>query len=313
MNNKYVLCFKGKDKNGKEEVIKIYESSLKNIDMYTCYNGCYSANDLYNLFPLEVKNYISSFKKYDFKNNFFIRKSCKNIKRGKTDLEVLFKSDSDIVYSKEEDILNTLLKMKINDKNTDEEKNIKKEFFNKLYEILLRYDNKLLYKIDSILESSGTFFPNRIVAISRMSSCLAKIAKEVSKDYVLKRKVVVLLKHYKKKIDDIYNVKTRLVDETELDYRIKNRKFSYHNAKINMLNNINVENKYESKDLEKTKLNEKETKFNNKLENNPDYINYIVLMEEKNKKEVNDDFEDDNYDDFLGPKEPNDHRYWSIN
>ena len=51
MNDKYVLCFRGENKEGKEEILKIYEASLSNIDKYTCYKGCYSSNDLYRLLP----------------------------------------------------------------------------------------------------------------------------------------------------------------------------------------------------------------------------------------------------------------------
>ena len=35
MNDKYVLCFRGENKEGKEEILKIYEASLSNIDKYT--------------------------------------------------------------------------------------------------------------------------------------------------------------------------------------------------------------------------------------------------------------------------------------
>ena len=34
MNDKYVLCFRGENKEGKEEILKIYEASLSNIDKY---------------------------------------------------------------------------------------------------------------------------------------------------------------------------------------------------------------------------------------------------------------------------------------
>ena len=61
MKDKYVLCFKGKNSSGKEEIYKIYESSLNNIDMYTCYKGCYSNRDLYNLLPSDIQKYLNSF------------------------------------------------------------------------------------------------------------------------------------------------------------------------------------------------------------------------------------------------------------
>ena len=98
MKDKYVLFFKGKNSSGKEEIYKIYESSLNNIDMYTCYKGCYSNRDLYNLLPSDIQKYLNSFScNSPFENNFFVRRSCKNIRRGRFDLPILFKSDSDIV------------------------------------------------------------------------------------------------------------------------------------------------------------------------------------------------------------------------
>ena len=39
----------------------------------------------------------------------------------------------------------------------------------------------------------------------------------------------------------------------------------------------------------------------------------MTFIEERNKKGVQDDFEDDELDDFLGPVKPNDPRYWGIN
>lgn len=92
MKDKYVLCFKGKNSSGKEEIYKIYESSLNNIDMYTCYKGCYSNRDLYNLLPSDIQKYLNSFScNSTFENNFFIRRSCKNIRRGRFDLPFYLK------------------------------------------------------------------------------------------------------------------------------------------------------------------------------------------------------------------------------
>ena len=122
-------------------------------------------------------------------------------------------------------------------------------------------------------------------------------------------------------IDDIYGVKTRIVNEKVLDERAKERNFSYAKAEANMLKNLNdklfkikEENKAEEKGKMKTQYARHQTKKSkNKLEDNPDYINYMALIEEENKKDVQDDFEDDELDDFLGPVKPNDPRYWGIN
>lgn len=321
MNDKYVLCFRGENKEGKEEILKIYEASLSNIDKYTCYKGCYSSNDLYRLLPPEIKKYILTFKhNYDFEGNFFIRKSCKDISRGRTDLSILFKSDADVVYTKETDIYTSLLGMKKNNDDKEEIKTIKNNFFKELYEILLERESSLTEKIDAKIEASGTT-ESRIDAVSKMPYCLKEISKYVTNKYELKRRFAILLKFYKKQIDDIYGVKTRIVNENVLDERLKERNFSYAKAEANMLKNLNdklfkikEENKAEEKGKMKTQYARYQTKKSkNKLEDNPDYINYMALIEEENKKDVQDDFEDDELDDFLGPVKPNDPRYWSIN
>ena len=154
-----------------------------------------------------------------------------------------------------------------------------------------------------------------------MPYCLKEISKYVTNKYELKRRFAILLKFYKKQIDDIYGVKTRIVNEKVLDERLKERNFSYAKAEANMLKNLNdklfkikEENKAEEKGKMKTQYARYQTKKSkNKLEDNPDYINYMALIEEENKKDVQDDFEDDELDDFLGPVKPNDPRYWSIN
>ena len=121
MNDKYVLCFKGINSKGKEEIFKIFESSLNNIDMYTCYKSCCSSKNLYDLLPREIQDYIETFNhNYDFEGNFFIRKSCKDINRGRTDLPILFKSDADIVYAKEDHVYEALLSMTSSEDDTEE-------------------------------------------------------------------------------------------------------------------------------------------------------------------------------------------------
>ena len=92
MTSKYVLCFKGKTPDGKEEIYPIYESSLRDIDMYTSYKICFSYNDLYRFLPDEVKNFIKEnlCDGTNIEDNFFIRKKCKDIRRGRTDLSILY-------------------------------------------------------------------------------------------------------------------------------------------------------------------------------------------------------------------------------
>ena len=278
--------------------------------------------------PREIQDYIEKFHhNYDFEGNFFIRKSCKDISRGRTDLPILFKSDADVVYATEKHVCDALLSMTNNKDDTEEISKIKKDFFSKLCDIFEKEKAKDIFsELDDEIELRGAFYKTRADAMFRMPSFQSEIKKYVSEDYVLKRKVLTLLKTNKKKIDDINNEKTRLVNEPDLRELEKNRPgFSFLN---NMIKNLNKKRESENKKEDdassekkakaEASANEistqtKTSKNKDKLNGNSDYINYIVLMEEENKKDVQDDFEDDELDDFLGPVKPNDSRYWGIN
>lgn len=328
MKDKYVLCFKAKNNEGKEEIYPIYESSLIYVDMYTSYKHCYSGKDLYKLLPPFVINFIdANFNvKFNLEDNFFIRKSCNNIRKGRTDLPILYKQDADIVYANTNDIFNALNDMKIEEDNyngDDEITKIKKEFFNIMYDMLFDKESKMSYEIDKKIEKYD-LFSTRFKSICTKSFNLELIAKYVSKDYLLKRKFLLLLKEYKKKIDDIKGVKTWLVEEKELDERQNNRIFYINSAISNMKKLYDAEKEYCSKNnpvknTEENVTKEEKTNTNPKLglENNPDYIEYMrrfIDDEEDDFYMSNDlDLEDEEDDDFLGPKKPNDPRYRGIN
>lgn len=330
MKDRYVLCFKEKNNDGKEEIYPIYESSLIYIDMYTSYKHCLSDRDLYKLLPPFVLNFINANfdVKYDSEYNFFIRKSCNNIRKGRTDLPILYKQDADIVYANTDDIFNALNDMKIEEDNynsDDEITKIKKEFFNIMYDMLFNKESKMSYEIDKKVEKYD-LFSTRFKSICTKSFNLELIAKYVSKDYLLKRKFLLLLKEYKKKIDDIKGVKTWLVEEKELDARQNNRVFYINSAISNMKKLLDTQREYYSKNNPikntediVTKEEKTNTNSNSKigLENNPYYIEYMrrfIDDEEDDFYMSNDlDPEEDEEDDFLGPKKPNDPRYRGIN
>lgn len=327
MKDRYVLCFKEKNNEGKEEVYPIYESSLIYIDMYTSYKHCLSGRDLYKLLPPFVLNFINAnFNvKFNLEDNFFIRKSCNNIKKVRTDLPILYKQDADIVYANTNDILNALNDMKIEEGNyssNDEITKIKKEFFREMYDMLFDKESKMSYEIDKKVEKYD-LFSTRFKSICTKSFNLKIIADYVSKDYELKRKFLLLLKEYKKKIDDIKGVKTWLVEEKELNARQNNRAFSINSAISNMKKLYDIEKEYYSKNypVKNTEENvtkiEKKTNTNSKLglENNPDYIEYMrrYIDDDEDFRILDDFIEEDEEDDFLGPKKPNDPRYRGIN
>lgn len=335
MNEKYVLCFKGKDKDGKIQIYPIYKASLKMIDMYTCYKLCYNASDLIRCFP----DYVSGFIKGKLSNEidisdlnkyFFIRKDCKDIRKGRTDLNILYRSDADIVYAKQEDIYSALysLKLSIDDyKKDDFEIKLKRTFFSELCETLFEKETELANKIDKNNEKNFNLCEiKRFEGVAILPSNLKEISSFVSKDYILQRKVLIILKKYKKILDDYKHVHTRLVSSENLKQRIDNRYFS-----INIANEIikkcyeeELEFYYEkhTEEIPKKTKNEEicskkekveKQQRKNRLEDNPDYIKYLKSIEEDDEEKENFEFVDDEeYDDFLGPKEPNDPRYWSI-
>ena len=190
---RYVLCLREKNKEGKEEIYPIYEDTLKNIDMYTTYKLCFNSKGLFNCFPDKVKYFINNHlikgNVFDKKYEFFIRKKCKDIRRGRTDLEVLYFSDSDIVYANEKDIYSALCEMKVNDKdynNDDPITVLKKDFFSNIYKILFSKESKLSDRIDKNNENN---FNNhsRIRSVATNPSNLKIIAEYVCYDYELKR------------------------------------------------------------------------------------------------------------------------------
>lgn len=335
MNEKYVLCFKGKDKDGRIQIYPIYKASLKMIDMYTCYKLCYSASDLLKCFPDYVSGFIkgklsNEIDSSDLNKYFFIRKDCKDIRKGRTDLNILYRSDADIVYAKQEDIYSALYSLKLsidNYKEDDFEIKLRKTFFSELCNILFEKETELANKIDKNNEKNFNLCEiRRFEGVAILPSNLKEISNFVSKDYILQRKVLIILKKYKKTLDDYKHVHTRLVSSENLKQRIDNRYFSVKIANENIRKCYEEElefyyKKYpeeipkeEQKDGNINKeAKEKNQKRKKTLEDNPDYIKYLRRIEDDEEEKENIEFVDEEeYDDFLGPKEPNDPRYWSI-
>lgn len=312
MTSKYVLCFKGKTPDGKEEIYPIYESSLRDIDMYTSYKICFSYNDLYRFLPDEVKNFIKEnlCDGTNIEDNFFIRKKCKDIRRGRTDLSILYNKDADIVYAKDVDIYSALYEMKL-DKDSyyknDIETKIKRDFFKEVCRILFEKESELSYEIDNNNEKLLTGY-SRLESISILPSNFKIIASHVYKNYELKRKFLILLKEYKKNLDDLQNIKTRLVNKLTVENRMKNRKFSIYSVNENMENLLQDEKNYFYKKYPKKRLEDgsKSERICSIGANEDDFIdNYncdgcVTYL-------------DSEPDDFLGPIKANDPRYRNIN
>lgn len=301
----FTLCYRGKIDGDKEEIFPIYESSLKNIDMYTSYKRCASKTELFMLLPLDVKNFILA--KFDengyieIKGEFFVRKSCTDIRKGRTDLDVLYNYDSDIVYADERDVYLTLAKLSITKEDDIATAGIKTKFFNELYGTVIKKQQRLLGLIDENNEKNEFYerYKNRLESIASSKSNLKIIAEYISKNYELKRKTLLLVKEYKTYLYSINRKESSIINSDALDRRTENRSFSISSAFINMKKMLS----YEKKRLEPKRCNEKEN--DNKVG---------VTHEDDIERDYS--YEDDkkeDFDDFLGPKRPNDKRYWSIN
>lgn len=287
----FVLCYKGRKQDGKEDIYPIYESSLKNIDMYTSYKQCDCKENLFRLLPFDVKNFIlNNFEENEYgklNGDFFIRKSCTNIRKGKTSLEVIYSKCSDIVYSNNKDIYKALYKNKLSNKKTNEQ--YKLNFFTELYKILVK-ERKLMNLIDENNERVFLYNPqtSRLLSIAVYESNIRLVSDYINNKYDLKRKVLILFKKY-------FSNNFKIVLDDELKARQEKRNFSISNAIINMKKNLFNERKSIDKD------------------NNESNVNSFFIHEDDFDYDNNIFYEDKDKDDFLGPDMPNDPKYWSIN
>jgi len=241
-DSSYVLCFRGITKKGKEEICPLYKGNLKSIDEFTTYGyrkyKCLDENKLFQALPNDVKKFIEDYFYIDemnFKDCFFIRKDVKNIRRGRTDLSVLFYNDADIVYAKRNDVLKSLLffNMTSDEYNkTDDLIKIKRAFFSELYNLLsLNVDSNLTDEIDNVIRGENDFTSSRLKGIMCIPETLGKIVNYVCANYLLKRKVLLLIKKYKKEARSITSCNIELLNNLEINSGIQNRKFNYDFAK----------------------------------------------------------------------------------
>lgn len=295
----FVLCYEGIRKDGKKDILPIYEDKLINIDMYTCYKSCDSKESLFKLLPEKVKQFIlDNFDERKYGNlngNFFIRKACKNIRKGKTDFKVLYNNYSDIVYSYQSEIYDALKVVKIDIQDYDNKDSyMQRSFFKELY-YTLENEKRLMYLIDRNNEKINTYACNRsrICSIATTSSNLNIIANYISRanNYELKRNALLLLKKY------FYN-SIVIIDNDVREKREYDRKFSLSRAIMNMEKNLSNERiNFKKEEVKKEEI----STYKYTHEDDIEYIDDLV------------EYKDANEDDFLGPVKPNDPKYWSIN
>lgn len=295
----FTLCYKGKIDGDKEEIFPIYESSLKNIDMYTSYKRCASKTELFRLLPLDVKNFILA--KFDengyieIKGEFFVRKSCTDIRKGRTDLDVLYNYDSDIVYADERDVYLALAKLSITKEDDIATAGIKTKFFNELYGTVIKKQQRLLGLIDENNEKNEFYerYKNRLESIASSKLNLKIIAEHISKNYELKRKTLLLVKEYKTYLYSINRKESSIINSDVIERREKNRSFSISSAFINMKKMLSYEKKRLALRTSKDTLETEK-----KAVMHEDDIDYSYVDEDIENFEKY-------YDDFLGPEGPN--------
>lgn len=227
--DKYVLMLKATVKEKDVvDVLPIYEDDLKHIDCYTSYNGdfgsCYDSKGLFNSFSDEVKQKINSL--FDMKKGFtfFIRKKCDNIRLGRTNLDVLYAKNSDIVHCNDTEFKNNLTSMCLSGKEDDERK-IAKEFFYKFFEIIDLNKSKYGEFCDYV-DNNANENERRVNKIANSVDLLEELSSYIN-NYDDKRKVLCLLKEYKMKIDDLNYTHTRLTPKENIIKRQKKYKRSY--------------------------------------------------------------------------------------
>ena len=299
----FVLCYKGLTKDNKPEIYPIYKSSLKNIDMYTSYKFCNSKDDLFKLLPVEVKEFIyANFNENKYSNkgingDFFVRKKCENIKRGRTDLDILYSFDTDIVYADLNDVyfaLTDMMPKYDNDENTI----LKRDFFSELYK-LIKNNRSITNEIDRNNETYNNY-ESRMKSVSNSIFNLRTIAKAADKDYLLKRKILSLLKEYRRNFNSLDSNNYSVVVLKKLKNKIESRPFSILNATFIM----------------KKMLSESKRNLDNKVSEEADiYLTYSKSDYEDSATydTLYSDENEEDFDDFLGPLKPNDRRYWGIN
>ena len=323
-DEKYGLYFEGTSKYGKKEIYPILIDKIDIIDMYTCY--CKNGKELFDLFPnnpnIKAFIYDNFSDDIDFYNedsdkyidkHFYVRKVPK--KRIRTsdykNMEVLYRKDRDVVYlnklTKENEIYSFLSKLKltisecnlantksINNKKVIEYK-IKYEFFKNVFEDVQKRNKKL---VDLFDDNACEFVNNRIYNLATNTSNLKLLSKEVRKDSILRRNLVLEIKDTLKKLDDLNGVKTRMLSIDEVDNRCKRREEQlyfninkiFENMKVLLVDEIDYFN----------------NKYNLIIPSRPEHI-------DEDKLYLDNDYIDEEYDDFLGPKKANEKRYRSIN
>ena len=309
---KYYLCFKGTNKKGKEEVYPILKADINTIDMYTCF--CSDKKDLIQKMPCGNKKRVfggvietpmvrpfieDTFdleKEYDF---YIVEDNGKNPRNTRIKEPVMYSDNRDVVYiNKDKDkreLLDILIGLKMSieecnyaqlksfDDNKYKHARIKYNFFREIIEELGKRNAKILDMFD---ENANEFTSTRVMALATSLSNLIILEKEANRDPILKRNLCLKIKDVIKEIDDLNEVKTRLISKEESLERQKNREKLNSNFSIGKIMQNESNLLYEEKKYINKKYGEKEEV---KKKNSSEFATYEEFLEEKGIKYSDED------------------------
>ncbi len=343
-NDEYILCVD----LDLEEGIKTYPLvtlDLKSLQLYTSY--CNDCNHLINSVAKLNKNNekiqrICAFIKRNMTSNCL---SIRTINNRKTNIKVLLKDDEDVVLAKEKDLKTILYNYMITiddiiKNNIPEEKmkvikyisenfksffptdsymieNRRKERLNEYY-----YDKdyeKVSYPWQDLFlfKKNIDIFVNNIYKNYRKFQELGLYLKDVTKNKLFKTDYKVMLNQDKYGKNQFISLADLRRKELNFSLYSKHKK-KYDESNILFIVSSQILNNFSFlDDKEKQEVKKVADEENKKpsLYDNPDFIKYLNDKVNEDKVLPSDDFlyADEEYDDFLGPRRPNDPRYWSIN
>lgn len=223
MNNKYTLCFVGKNKFGHVHEIKLMTENLKNIDLYTC--NFINYVDLFNNLPISVKEFIEE-ELSDELN------SCDNnilskvfyIKNENEKLDLLFNDDLDVVYISPLEVANLICNEKMSYKSfgrvilnmsaTDKDKKTY-DFFKYLYENYVKNKEimKMIDTYDVEKNLSNLEFDEKLIAsIATDKNNILVLCKKISQTDEARRILAIM---YKK----VFYFNKTLIEHVEIEKR----------------------------------------------------------------------------------------------
>lgn len=220
---KYTLYYKSDKDFGKNIEMPILTCNLREMDKFTtCFKNYF---DLYNSFPLKLKNIIINNSKdvsnVGLKDNLYIQDEDKKYK-----IEFLFSGDEDVLYITPSEINKILLNIKMNLKEfqstllktcTNKENKEKYKFYKYLYNTYVK-NKEVIKMIDlyDIEESNNNLSVDNkyIAALATDKTNILVLSKKLEQDDYYKRDLTLNIKKLYKSLD-----KNKLISDNVIKER----------------------------------------------------------------------------------------------